>query len=92
MRDEHISTEHYAAVIADLRAKRDELDRTIANLEAMQAMPKRKLADCVAPHVSAFKIREPRPQPEPSRIAPNKGGTGIGDAVMRVLREAQVEL
>ncbi|CCB64455.1 conserved protein of unknown function [Hyphomicrobium sp. MC1] len=35
MGTESISTANYAAVIADLRAKRDELDRTINMLEAM---------------------------------------------------------
>ena len=38
MQNEQISTANYAAVIADLRAKRDELDRTIRMLEAMSQL------------------------------------------------------
>lgn len=39
MPSESLSTANYAAVIKDLRAKRDELNRTIAMLEAMANIP-----------------------------------------------------
>ena len=79
MRDEHISTANYAAVIADLRAKRDEIERTIAILEAMAG---------VAPVVG----RRAHPPaeavaPVASRTATVSLNNGIGEACARIVRE-----
>lgn len=72
MTRESLSTANYAAVIKDLRSKRDEIDRAIATLEAM------------APE---SEVEKPNPVPSspqhdtiPAVIRKVHGATGIGDA------------
>jgi len=88
MGTESVSTANYAAVIADLRAKRDELDRTINMLEAM-AQVSSPAQQVNKPSRPLFVMRDtdegPTGQFVPSM--PTGGNTGIGEAVVKVLRE-----
>jgi hypothetical protein len=79
MRKEHISTANYAAVIADLRTKRDEIDRTIAMLEAM--MPRRAAAPS-APPVQPEAPGASESQPTVKAT----GNNGIGEACANIVR------
>jgi hypothetical protein len=101
MRDEHVSTTNvittvttadYAAVIADLRAKRDEISRTIAMLEAMSQMP----SDNRGPASEAHRPISPPPTyrpAEPKAPQPNaSGNNGIGDACARIVLAQDGEL
>lgn len=85
MRDEHISTANYAAVIADLRAKRDEIDRVIAALEGMilnrQVVLTAKRSEVPAT-VTSFEPKLPN----------GSGNNGIGEACARIVIESGGEL
>lgn len=72
----NLSTD-YATVIADLRAKRDELDRTISMLETMAALS--------APSQQRATSRTPSPQDEAA-------GSGIGDACVQILKQSNESL
>jgi hypothetical protein len=95
MAHESPSTANYAAVIKDLRAKRDELDRAIAILESLSLLPVTETAR-VAVHVPAPSMRRPslvdyaRAIEESSAHA--SGNNGIGEACVRVLSEAGIAL
>ncbi len=89
MPSENISTANYAAVVADLRTKRDELDRVISLLEAMaQINPASQ--ETAAPKATVAAS----PQTTPSVSSPhadikrsNVVGTGIGEKCMTILRD-----
>jgi hypothetical protein len=88
MRNDQISTANYAAVIADLRVKRDELDRTIRMLETMaqlgtppvvQSAP---AAVSVPERASTVSVQRPwLPRPQAGR------SNGIGEECTKILRE-----
>lgn len=83
MTDSHVSTANYAAVIADLRAKRDELNRTIAMLEAMANL------NSSPARAEAPKAHDPVPSSLPQGLGQGQKGanTGIGEACAQILRE-----
>jgi hypothetical protein len=92
MSESHLSTANYAAVIADLRAKRDELDRTIAMLEAMVKLSQPTQADNASRQPSDDSRKQSAQtlaQNPPTRASRRVGAinTGIGDAVAQVLME-----
>jgi hypothetical protein len=83
MPGESLSTANYAAVINDLRAKRDDIDRTIAMLEA-RVLEIDPLARATARPVSSQQplvAARQRTRPMPH------GATGIGEACAKVLKD-----
>jgi hypothetical protein len=76
MPSDSLSTANYAAVIKDLRAKRDELDRTIKMLEAMASIPANQPQEA------------PASRPPRERMPATTANTGIGDACARILEKA----
>ncbi len=75
MSDENPITDPYAVVIADLRARRDELDRMIAALEAMSAGGMPQPAKRVGP------IPPPEPESGPGAYL----GMSIAEAARKLL-------
>ena len=89
MRNDQISTESYATVIADLRAKRDELDRTIRMLEAMVQLESPSPTQTISPRPEkAADVARPRPA---KRRGPPPRSNGLGERCMRILRERSAE-
>ena len=92
MPSESSSTANYEAVIADLRAKREELDRTIATLELMAGT---RRASPALPPTSQDATKMPPIQPR-LRVSPPAAalpsGQGIGEAVAAILRRERAEL
>lgn len=80
MGSDSLSTANYAAVVADLRAKRDEIDRTIAFLEALGGVSKlvAKVEDKVAV--------APRPPTNQAAHETPIQQLAMGDASIAVLR------
>lgn len=87
MPQNNVSTANYAAVIADLRTKRDELDRVINLLEAMaqinQPSSGHTLAAAVAAPVPTELVMSLHNDIKPSNVV----GTGIGERCMTILRD-----
>lgn len=89
MPQDNISTANYVAVIADLRAKRDELDRVISLLEAMAQINPPSQTSVIAtasvamPLPVAPSIRTLHADVKPSNVV----GTGIGERCMAILRD-----
>jgi hypothetical protein len=81
-----LSTESYAAVIADLRAKREEIDRTISILEGMMQIGPSGESQAPVSGVSEA-VRVPVPSLVSNVAAPTAPLSGIGEAVVRVLQE-----
>jgi len=92
MSTETISTANYAAVIADLRAKRAELDKTISMLEAMANLPKPSQGMTLT-HARTSDIFSSSPITGISDPAHSASGTGsnngIGEAVAAILKAHQ---
>ena len=84
MPNDPISPAHTAAIIKDLRAKRDELDRAIAVLEAMYPAPAAEAA-AEQPATAAAERMTPSPLAAPKPVF-NWGSAGIGDACVMVLK------
>lgn len=85
---ESLSTANYAAVIKDLRAQRDEIDRTIAMLE-------KRARDIESGRSEpTLLVREDHPQRSPPkhRSRTVNGATGMGDACARFLEENEGKL
>lgn len=85
MRNEKLSTANYTAVIADLRSKRDELDRVIETLEAMSQVNVR-LSPSDAPIASS----DDSSSPKPKFVYVNHDAarsSGIGERCAHILRE-----
>lgn len=95
MGNAQLSTANYSVVIADLRAKRDELDRTIALLEAMAGIAAPVKAEEVAPPVRPAPPAPPKtsaPVPERSKETSSTPSVGIGEVCAKILREAREPL
>ena len=104
MSEAHLSTANYSAVIADLRAKRDELDRAIELLEKVAAIQVSLARDAGSVPVRRFRLPSPTvsrpseppaqsskgntPIPAPSPKAMPTPSVGIGEVCVKVLREA----
>lgn len=87
MRNDQISTASYTAVIADLRAKREELDRTIRMLEAMsQLEPTQITQEPLAKLERATPVI--RQQSTVRRTARVIRSSGIGEECVRILKES----
>lgn len=93
MSEAHLSTANYSAVIADLRAKRDELDRTIALLEAMAGISAPAKTEELAPRVRQpdplAPPKQSAPEPRSKDASPTAPSLGIGEVCAKVLRDAQ---
>ncbi|AGK57302.1 hypothetical protein HYPDE_28113 [Hyphomicrobium denitrificans 1NES1] len=90
MSTDSMSTANYAAVIADLRAKRDELERTISMLEAMAQLAPSGTAAVSQPVRPVFVMDATADAPLGHFVSPPAtGNTGIGDAVARILKDNQ---
>jgi hypothetical protein len=75
MPSESLSTANYAAVIKDLRAKRDDLDRTIKMLEVMAGIPANQPQEVAPPVIKRERL--------------TTASMGLGDACARVLEMAR---
>jgi hypothetical protein len=85
MHSEQISTESYANVIADLEAKRDELDRIIRTLKAMS-----QLEPPATPTIVSTKPEKMLPISRPSgrrRVSRSHYSAGLGEECVRILRD-----
>jgi hypothetical protein len=80
MPSESLSTANYAAVIRDLRAKRDELDRAIAFLESVSGLA------AVAP-VSPTTQQSAVPEQTAAMARPELAGLSQADACIWLLRK-----
>ncbi len=87
MTDSHVSTANYSAVIADLRIKRAELDRTIAMLEAMANLGTVVQSEPKAPMPVREVVRFPIAAAIEVVPAPSGGNTGIGEACVQILMD-----
>jgi hypothetical protein len=82
MATDSLSTANYLAVINDLRAKRDELDRTIAMLETMANVgSSSQTSELSPPRASST----PRLEFRPTTAGTNNNG--IGESCANILRE-----
>jgi hypothetical protein len=88
MSTETISTANYAAVIADLRAKRAELDRTISMLEAMANLPRSSQSVMLTHTRTSDVLSGPIIGISTSDhvVSGTGGNNGIGEAVANILK------
>jgi hypothetical protein len=89
MSTETISTANYAAVIADLRAKRAELDRTISMLEAMANLPQSSQSVTLTHARTSDVFTGPiiGTTSMPDHVGSGTGSNnGIGEAVANILK------